>query len=248
MLTWRLATAATAGAGLALYLYYKQQAAKGFKCTVQELQTLASTDDSARVALLKALFAKLYGAPPEQVALAGGRVNLIGEHVDYPDVQFAGKPVVHLFSMGGAIQNNYLAAAAKRTDGKIVLCHTNVREVMTVSLDELKALESAAESDRKNGVPMEKRSTPVWAQHTLGAVMLMLSASVPCTGLSLLLTSNVPHGAGMSNSAANCVALGLVFHALFPSLGLDSPIKLVTFARRCPPLRWIEPLIAADGH
>eukprot|EP00900_Chrysochromulina_parva_P016663 jgi/Chrpa1/24999/Chrysochromulina_OHIO_Genome00025270-RA len=53
MLTWRLATAATAGAGLALYLYYKQQAAKGFKCTVQELQTLASTDDSARVALLK---------------------------------------------------------------------------------------------------------------------------------------------------------------------------------------------------
>jgi len=63
--------------GLALYLYYKQQAAKGFKCTVQELQTLASTDDSARVALLKALFAKLYGAPPEQVARTPVRCVLV---------------------------------------------------------------------------------------------------------------------------------------------------------------------------
>jgi len=59
----------------------------------------------------------------------------------------------------------------------------------------------------------------------------MIRARVPCTGLSLLLTSNVPHGAGMSNSAANCVALGLVFNAMFSQLELDSQIKLVTFAR-----------------
>ena len=35
----------------------------------------------------------------------------------------------------------------------------------------------------------------------------------------------------MSNSAANCVAVGLVLNAMFPSLGLSSEIKLVTFAR-----------------
>ena len=36
----------------------------------------------------------------------------------------------------------------------------------------------------------------------------------------------------MSNSAANCVALGLVLNAMFPSLHLGNEIELVTFARK----------------
>ena len=66
-----------------------------------EHDTLASTDDEARVQVLETLFTRLFGTAPQHVALAGGRVNLIGEHVDYPDVQFAGRPsgtkVVHLY-------------------------------------------------------------------------------------------------------------------------------------------------------
>jgi galactokinase len=46
----------------------------------------------------------------------------------------------------------------------------------------------------------------------------------------------------MSNSAANCVALGLVFNAMFPALALDSDIKLVTFARSAENSRF------AGGH
>lgn len=226
-----LGAATVAGVGLAVYLYYRRTAARvGLTCTAQELETLASTNDGDRVALLKTLFARLFSTAPQHVALAGGRVNLIGEHVDYPDVQFSGEPV-HLFSMGGAIQNSYLVAGAARTDGMVVLCHTLVGEVFTVALSELDALEARAEAERNGSVPMQQRSTPVWALHTLGAVALMIRARVPCTGLSLLLTSNVPHGAGMSNSAANCVALGLVFNAMFSQLELDSQIKLVTFAR-----------------
>ena len=239
-----IAAAAAAGVGLAVYVYWRRQAsqAKAQNCTALEHGTMASTDDGARVALLKTLFKRIYGSAPERVALAGGRVNLIGEHVDYPDVQFAGKPVVHLFSMGGAIQNNYLVAAATRKDGKIVLCHTLVGEVFTIGLDELESLEARAEADRNGSVPMENRTTPVWALHTLGAIMLMIRSGVSCTGLSLLLTSNVPHGAGMSNSAANCVALGLVFNAMFPALGLNSDIQLVTYARSAENSRF------AGGH
>ena len=179
-----LGAATAAGVGLAaVYLYYRRAAASrvGLACTPQELETLASTDDDERVALLRTLFARLFGTAPEHVALAGGRVNLIGEHVDYPDVQFSGKPPVHLFSMGGAIQNSYLAAGAARTDGRIVLCHTLVGEVFTVALSDLEAFEAQAEADRNRSVPMQERSTPVWALHTLGAVALMIRAGSPCT-------------------------------------------------------------------
>ena len=106
-----------------------------------------------------------------------------------------------------------------------------ISESFTVRLGDLNKLEKEAEDDRNSSVPMEKRSTPVWALHTLGSIMEMLRSGADCTGMSLLLTSNVPHGAGMSNSAANCVALGLVFNAMFPTLKLDSDLKVVTFAR-----------------
>ena len=61
---------------------------------------------------------------------------------------------------------------------------------------------------------MHERSVPVWAFHTLGAVQEVINRGVVPTGINLLLTSNVPHGAGMSNSASNCVALGLAFNAM----------------------------------
>ena len=66
-------------------------------------------NDEARFDIITRLFADHYGNAPHYMACAGGRVNLIGEHVDYPDVQFGGDDSVHLFSMGGAIQNNYIA-------------------------------------------------------------------------------------------------------------------------------------------
>jgi len=228
--------------GLAVYCYLRRRSARRAIVSERELEILSSTDDEARVALLKRLFARIYGNAPEQMALAGGRVNLIGEHVDYPDVQFKGSPVVHLFSMGGAVQNNYLAAGARRNDGNIVLCHAQVGDIFTIPIAELESLEARAEADRNDGTPMQDRSTPVWAQHTLGAIMEIIRAGIRVTGLSLLLTSNVPHGAGMSNSAANCIALGLVFNALFPKLGIDSQIKLVTFARNAENSRF------AGGH
>lgn len=93
---------------------------ESFEVSAADNATFAApTDDDARVGLVKKYFAALFGHPAAELALAGGRVNLIGEHVDYPDVQFGGTPPVHLYSMGGAIQNNYIAAAGRRTDTKV---------------------------------------------------------------------------------------------------------------------------------
>jgi hypothetical protein len=209
---------------------------QSFDVSEDDLRTLAAAgDDAARQTVVRELFEKIYGSPPAKMSLAGGRVNLIGEHVDYPDVQFAGRPagtpVVHLFSMGGAIQNNYLVAASQRSDSKISIAHAQVGKRYTVNIADLPALEAAAVAERKSHLDMQSRSSPEWTFHTLGAVMEMAQRGVALSGMDLLLTSNVPHGAGMSNSAANCVALGLVFNALFPALNINSTIELTTFAR-----------------
>lgn len=230
-----------------------------FDVSKADLATLAATSDDARIAVLKATFLAHYGKAPEQTAVAGGRANLIGEHVDYPDVQFAGRPegtpVVHLYSMGGAIQNNYLVAAGKRDDGNVVVAHIQTGERFTVALADIPKLEAAAVAERDASVPMGKRSTPVWAFHTLGAVQEMINrGTTPAGGLNLLLTSNVPHGAGMSNSAANCVALGLVFNALYPTLAISKTIDLVTFARSSENSKfaggqcgWLDQLLIANS-
>jgi galactokinase len=209
---------------------------QGFDVSEADLMTLSTAgDDAAREAVVRELFETIYGSPPAKMSLAGGRVNLIGEHVDYPDVQFAGRPagtpVVHLFSMGGAIQNNFIAAASLRSDTKISIAHVQVGTRYTVDIADLPALEAAAVAERNSHLDMRSRSSPEWTFHTLGAVMEMAQRGVAFSGMDLLLTSNVPHGAGMSNSAANCVALGLVFNALFPALNINTTIELTTFAR-----------------
>jgi len=229
-----------------------------FAVSPADLQTLASTNNIARVAVVQKLYAEYYGRAPDEMAVAGGRVNLIGEHVDYPDVQFAGRPagtdVVHLFSMGGAIQNNYLVAAGARTDNKLTIAHVQVGTRYTVDLADLPGLEAKAVAEREASVPMKDRSSPEWTFHTLGAVSEMASRGVPLSGMNLLLTSNVPHGAGMSNSAANCVALGLVFNALHPALSIGETIELVTFARKAENSRfaggqcgWLDQLLIANS-
>ena len=65
-----------------------------------------------------------------------------------------------------------------------------------MDLADLDALEAKAVAEREKHTPMKERSTPEWAFHTLGAIQEMRSRGVSFGGVSLLLTSNVPHGAG----------------------------------------------------
>lgn len=222
-----------------------------------DLETLQDAgDDAARFDLVRRLFVGYFGDGhrPAAMACAGGRVNLIGEHVDYPDVQFGGDDPVHLFSMGGAIQNNYVAAGSKRSDGRVCLVMLEARERMELALSDLEALEARAESDRQNALPESERVLPPWGGHSLGAVKEMVNRGVATTGLNLLLTSNVPFGAGMSNSAANCVSVGMVLNALHPELAIDQPMDLVTFARRSENSRfaggqcgWLDQLLIVNS-
>ncbi|MFF7394072.1 galactokinase [Streptomyces scabiei] len=139
-------------------------------------------------------FEELYGAAPEGVWAAPGRVNLIGEHTDYNDG----------FVMPFALPHTTVAAVSRRTDGVLRLHSDDVEGgVVELSLDAL-----TPEADR------------AWTAYPSGVVWALREAGhTAVTGADIHLASTVPTGAGLSSSAALEVVVALAFNDLF-SLGL----------------------------
>ncbi|WP_217182025.1 galactokinase [Streptomyces sp. AC495_CC817] len=139
-------------------------------------------------------FEELYGAAPEGVWAAPGRVNLIGEHTDYNDG----------FVMPFALPHTTVAAVSRRTDGVLRLHSDDVEGgVVELSLDAL-----TPEADR------------AWTAYPSGVVWALREAGhTAVTGADIHLASTVPTGAGLSSSAALEVVVALALNDLF-SLGL----------------------------
>ncbi|POX57082.1 galactokinase [Streptomyces sp. Ru71] len=138
-------------------------------------------------------FKELYGADPEGVWAAPGRVNLIGEHTDYNDG----------FVMPFALPHTAVAAVSRREDGVVRLHSQDVEGgVSELRLDSL-----TPESDT------------AWTAYPAGVLWALREAGHPVTGADIHLASTVPAGAGLSSSAALEVVVALALNDLF-SLGL----------------------------
>ena len=130
-------------------------------------------------------FSDLFGHPPEVVAAAPGRVNLIGEHIDYSDG----------FVLPFAIKDNTTVALARRNDRKIRVASLQKNtDVFEISLDGL------APHTGEN-----------WVKYALG-VLWVLKVE---TGVDLLIDGRVPLGAGLSSSAALECSIATAVNHLF---------------------------------
>ncbi|MFD4970195.1 galactokinase [Streptomyces sp. NPDC058424] len=138
-------------------------------------------------------FTELYGAEPEGVWAAPGRVNLIGEHTDYNDG----------FVMPFALPHVTTAAAARRDDGVLRLHSADVPGAPV----ELRVDDLAPESDRN------------WTGYPAGVVWALRDAGHEVAGADVHLASTVPTGAGLSSSAALEVVVALALNDLY-ALGL----------------------------
>lgn len=117
-------------------------------------------------------FNALFGVNPDLVSSAPGRVNLIGEHIDYSDG----------FVLPFAIQARTFSAIRLRSDDRIrVSSNQHKREIFESSTEKLKPL-----------------TGPVWTRYILG---VLWSLDIKA-GLDILVDSEVPSGAGLSSSAA----------------------------------------------
>jgi galactokinase len=130
-------------------------------------------------------FEELYGRKPEVLAEAPGRVNLIGEHIDYSEG----------FVLPFAIADRAYAAIASRQDGLVrIASHQRKEKIFTIDI-----------SDVKPG------SKGDWEKYVLG-VLWTLGIS---TGVDILVDGTVPSGAGLSSSAALECSVAVALNTLF---------------------------------
>ncbi|MEN8655732.1 galactokinase [Streptomyces sp. 21So2-11] len=149
-------------------------------------------------------FVALYGARPDGVWAAPGRVNLIGEYTD-----FNGGFVLPL-----ALPHTALAAVSRRDDGVLRLHSADIDGgVVQLAVDDLAPLTNTS-----------------WAAYPAGVVWALREAGHPVTGADIHLTSTVPTGAGLSSSAALEVVTALALNDLY-ELGLTAP-QLAVLAQR----------------
>ena len=133
------------------------------------------------MASLENAFHELYGHRAEVLAEAPGRVNLIGEHIDYSEG----------FVLPFAIADRTYAAIARNSDGLVrIASQQRKNRIFTIDINDVKP-GSAGE----------------WEKYVLGVIWTMGISS----GVDILVDGNVPSGAGLSSSAAlECsVAVGL---------------------------------------
>ncbi|KMS81591.1 galactokinase [Streptomyces leeuwenhoekii] len=156
-------------------------------------------------------FTRLYGAGPEGVWAAPGRVNLIGEHTDYNDG----------FVMPFALPHTAVAAVSRRTDGLLRLHSANIGD----DVDDVDDADGADGADGAGGVTelrvadLAPETDRGWTAYPAGVVWALREAGHEVTGADIHLASTVPAGAGLSSSAALEVVVALALNDLY-GLGL----------------------------
>jgi len=130
-------------------------------------------------------FIETFGEEPDLVAAAPGRVNLIGEHIDYSEG----------FVLPFAIKDRTLVAVRKRDDSTVRIASVQRRnKIVTVDI-----------ADVKPGLKGE------WERYALGVLWSMGVTS----GVDLLIDGHVPLGAGLSSSAALECSVATAMNHLF---------------------------------
>ena len=142
-------------------------------------------------------FLEIFGEEPDLIAAAPGRVNLIGEHIDYSEG----------FVLPFAIKDRTNAAIRKRDDSTVRIASAQRRnKVVTVDINNVKP-----------GLKGE------WERYAL-AVLWSMGVK---TGVDLLIDGHVPLGAGLSSSAAlECSVATAVNHLFDMGFSLEDLARL----------------------
>jgi galactokinase len=120
-------------------------------------------------------FEKVFHQKPKHLFLSPGRINIIGEHIDYNDG----------FVLPAAIDKYVCFAISKSEDSKCVIVAKDLNE--TFEFDWQDTL-----------VP----NASVWINYFLGVLQQCKERQLSLKGFKIVFSSTIPMGAGLSSSAA----------------------------------------------
>lgn len=136
------------------------------------------------VSEIKKEFVKRFGGNEAEVRIfaSPGRVNLIGEHIDYN----GGSVLPAAITLGTTV------AARPRNDRKLVMEATDLPDHVVVELDNIDGYKELR-----------------WGNYQAGIAKELMLDGVDVVGADMLFDDTLPHGGGLSSSAAIEVATAL---------------------------------------
>jgi galactokinase len=138
-------------------------------------------------------FSDKFGKAPSLIARAPGRVNLLGEHVDYNDG----------FVLPAAIDRaTYLAFRPAQSD------------ITTLWAEDFSQHTSFTKESIYTKTSIDHNPIPSWGFYPAGVMWALIEAGHDVPALEGVLASDVPRGSGLSSSASVEMAFGVAWQAL----------------------------------
>ncbi|MEI6290804.1 MAG: galactokinase [Chloroflexota bacterium] len=154
-------------------------------------------------------YKEIFGKNPEQISRAPGRVNLLGEHVDYNDG----------FVLPAAIDRATFAAFS--------LSENNYSTLVAADFNE-KASFSAANLQAKTC--LDGSIMPEWVKYPAGVMWALQEEGLETRPVDAVFLSDVPRGSGLSSSAS----VEMAFANVWQSVGgwTRSPMALALLSQK----------------
>lgn len=139
------------------------------------------------------IYQEKFGSAPAHIARAPGRVNLLGEHVDYNDG----------FVLPAAIDRATYVAFSPADSDQTRLVAADFDQEASFSLQ---TIPSKTQPDGS--------SLPEWSLYPAGVMWALNQAHLETSGLNAVYASNVPRGSGLSSSASVEMAFVIAWQTL----------------------------------
>ena len=138
-------------------------------------------------------FRKRFSQPPRYLASAPGRVNLLGEHVDYNDG----------FVLPAAIDRATIVAFSPTSTNQTVIVAADFEEEAQFTPGTLPV------KTQPDGSPL-----PEWALYPAGVIWALGAAGLSTPAMQAAFSSDIPRGSGLSSSASIEMAFGVAWSTL----------------------------------